>query len=26
MVLFYRIGEAAVRLGVCTKTIRRWDA
>ncbi|MFX1297132.1 MAG: MerR family transcriptional regulator, partial [Promethearchaeota archaeon] len=25
MVLFYRIGEAAVRLGVCTKTIRRWD-
>ena len=26
MVLFYRIGEAAVRLGVCTKTVRRWDA
>lgn len=26
MVLFYRIGEAAIRLGVCTKTVRRWDA
>jgi len=26
MVQFYRIGEAALLLGVCTKTIRRWDA
>jgi len=26
MILLYRIGEAAKRLGVCTKTIRRWDA
>jgi putative resolvase len=26
MVLFYRIGEAAMQLGVCTKTVRRWDA
>lgn len=26
MVLFYRIGDAAKRLGVCTKTVRRWDA
>ena len=26
MVLFYQIGAAARQLGVCTKTIRRWDA
>lgn len=26
MVQFYRIGEAALLLGVCTKTVRRWDA
>ena len=26
MVQFYRIGEAAKRLGVCAKTLRRWDA
>ncbi|MFX1294770.1 MAG: hypothetical protein ACFFD2_07950 [Promethearchaeota archaeon] len=26
MVQFSRIGEAALVLGVCLKTIRRWDA
>ncbi|MFX1298917.1 MAG: helix-turn-helix domain-containing protein [Promethearchaeota archaeon] len=26
MVRFYRIDEAAFLLGVCPKTIRRWDA
>ncbi|MFX1298258.1 MAG: IS607 family transposase, partial [Promethearchaeota archaeon] len=26
MVQYYRIGEAAVLLGVCCKTIRRWGA
>ncbi|MHA1798564.1 MAG: MerR family DNA-binding transcriptional regulator [Candidatus Helarchaeota archaeon] len=26
MKAYYRISEAARALGVCTKTIRRWDA
>ncbi|MHA1783967.1 MAG: MerR family transcriptional regulator, partial [Candidatus Helarchaeota archaeon] len=26
MKVHYRISEAAQALGVCTKTVRRWDA
>ncbi|MHA1301522.1 MAG: MerR family transcriptional regulator, partial [Candidatus Helarchaeota archaeon] len=26
MIRYYRVSEAAALLGVCAKTVRRWDA